>query len=45
VEELFRSFYEDHYNRDRGKSRLEAKEKEPYEYGTYYSRRRKTPTP
>jgi uncharacterized protein with von Willebrand factor type A (vWA) domain len=45
VEELFRSFYEDHYNRDRGKSRLEAKEKEPNAYGTYYSRRKKVPTP
>ncbi len=46
VEELFRSFYENNYNRDRGKIRLEAKEKEPYEYGTYYTRRKKNaPTP
>ncbi len=40
VEELFRSFYRGHYNRDRVKIRFEAKEKEPYEYGTYYSRRK-----
>jgi uncharacterized protein with von Willebrand factor type A (vWA) domain len=45
VEELFRCFYEDHYNRDRGKIRFEAKEKEPYACGTYYSRRKKAPTP
>jgi hypothetical protein len=42
VEELFRSFYENNYNRDRGKIRFEAKEKEPYEYGTYYTRGKKT---
>jgi hypothetical protein len=43
VEELFRSFYEDHYNRNRGKIRFEAKEKAPYEYGTYYSRSKNPP--
>ena len=40
VEELFRSFYESHSNRDRKKICSDAKEKEPYEYGTYYSRRK-----
>lgn len=45
VEELFRSFYDDHYNRDRRQIRFEAKEEEPYEYGTYYSRRKNAPTP
>ena len=41
VEELFRSFYENNYDRDRKKIRFEAKENEPYEYGTYYSGRKK----
>jgi uncharacterized protein with von Willebrand factor type A (vWA) domain len=43
VEELFRSFYADQYNRDRGKIRFEAKAQAPYEYGTYYARRKKSP--
>lgn len=45
VEELFRSFYDDHYNRIRRISSIKAKEEEPYEYGTYYSRRKNAPTP
>ena len=44
VEELFRSFYEDHHKHRRGKICFEAEEEQPYEYGTYYSRRKKGPT-
>lgn len=45
VEKMFRGFYEDHYSRERGIIRYEAKEREPYEYGTYYSKRKKAFTP
>jgi hypothetical protein len=41
VEELFRSLYKNHYNRNQGKNRFDAKNNEPYEYGTYYCRRKK----
>lgn len=43
VEELFRGFCEDHCKRNRAKIRFEAKEKEPYEYRPYYSKRNEKP--
>jgi hypothetical protein len=45
VEELFRSFYEDHRQRNRKNLRFEAQAEEPYAYGTYYTRRKKAATP